>query len=86
MEPEGWSPCSQELATSSYPEANESTQSTSPNPISQRSILMLSFRLRLGLPNQNVVCTSHLPHARHMPRPSHPHVQLKIIMLDVEAD
>jgi hypothetical protein len=24
------------------------------------------------LPNQNVVGTSHLPHARHMPRPSHP--------------
>jgi hypothetical protein len=41
-------------------------------PISLRSILMLSSHLRLGLPNQNPVNTSPLPHACHMSRPPHP--------------
>jgi hypothetical protein len=48
MEPEGSLPCSQQPATCPYPEPNEST---SPNPISVRSILMLSSHLRLGLPS-----------------------------------
>jgi hypothetical protein len=50
MEPEGSLPCSQGPATCPYPEPNES-QSTSPNPVSQRSSLMLSSHLRLGLPS-----------------------------------
>jgi hypothetical protein len=50
MEPEGALPCSQEPTTCPYPEPNES-KSTSPNPISLRSILMLSSHLRLGLPS-----------------------------------
>jgi hypothetical protein len=40
-------------------------------PISLRSSLMLSSHLRLGLPNQNSVNTSPLPHACHMSRLSH---------------
>ena len=57
-----------------------SIQAPQPPPTSQRSILILSSHLRLGLPNglfflmfphQNPVHTSPLPHTRHMPRPSH---------------
>jgi hypothetical protein len=75
MEPEGSLPCSQEPATCPYPEPNESN----PHPqtlFHQEPFLMMSSHLRLGLwvyspfrpRNQNVVCTPHLPHARHMPR------------------
>ena len=58
----------------------DSIQSSQPPPTSWRSILILSSHLRLGLPNglfpsgfphQNPVRPSPLPHARHMPRPSH---------------
>jgi hypothetical protein len=49
MEPEGSLP-SQEPATCPYPEPKW-IKSISPNPISLRSILMLSTHLRLGLPS-----------------------------------
>jgi hypothetical protein len=45
MEPEGSIPCSQEPSTSPYPEPYPS------HPIPLRSILILSTRLRLGLPS-----------------------------------
>jgi hypothetical protein len=48
MEPEGSLPCSQEPATCPYPEPNE-TNPHPPNPVSLRSIFMLSSHLRLGL-------------------------------------
>ena len=57
-----------------------SIQSPQPPPTSWRSILILSFHLRLGspqwslslrFPHQNPVHSSPLPHTRHMPRPSH---------------
>ena len=49
-----------------------------PDPLSWRSILILSSHLRVGLPSdllslrfphQNPVCISHLPHACYMPHP-----------------
>ena len=49
MEPEGSSSHSQAQATCPYPEL--AIQSTHPHPTSQRSILILSSHLRLGLPN-----------------------------------
>ena len=49
MEPEGSLPQSQVPATSPYPEPTRS--SPYPNPISWRSILILSSHLRLGLPS-----------------------------------
>jgi hypothetical protein len=49
MEPEGSSPCSQELATCPYPEPNESNPH--PQTLSLRSILMLSSYPCLGLPS-----------------------------------
>jgi hypothetical protein len=50
MEPEGSLPCSQELSTGPYPEADRSSPY---HPILSplRSILILSTHLRLGLPN-----------------------------------
>ena len=53
-----------------------SIQTTHPHPTFRRSILILSFRLPLGLPSglvphQNPVPTSPLSHTRYMPRPSH---------------
>jgi hypothetical protein len=54
-------------------------QSTSPQPTSTRSILILSTHLRLGLPNRllpsgfptNNLFVPLLPHSCYMPRPSH---------------
>jgi hypothetical protein len=48
MEPEGLLPYSHKPATGPYPERAESSSSI---PISLRSILMLSFHLRPGLPS-----------------------------------
>jgi hypothetical protein len=48
MEPEGPSPYTQQPATCPYPEPDQS--SLRPHP-SQRSILILSYHLRLGLPS-----------------------------------
>jgi hypothetical protein len=48
MEPKGSLPCSQKPATRLYPEPAESSSPPS-IPISLRSILMLSFHLRLGI-------------------------------------
>jgi hypothetical protein len=48
MEPEGLIPCSKEHSTGPYPEKIQSTPSHS---IPQRSILILSIHLRLGLTN-----------------------------------
>ena len=57
-----------------------SIQSTTPHHTSWRSILILSFHLRLGppkwslsfrFPHQNPVYASPLPHTRYMLRPSH---------------
>jgi hypothetical protein len=48
MEPEGSLPCSQEPSTGPYPEPDQSNPS---QPISLRSILLLSRYLRLGLPS-----------------------------------
>jgi hypothetical protein len=47
MEPEGSLPYTQEPATCPYPEPDQS--SLHPHPTSQRSILILSSDLRLGL-------------------------------------
>jgi hypothetical protein len=50
------------------------------HPVSLRSILILSYNLRLGLPSglfpfrfsdQNFLCISHLSHACYMPRSCH---------------
>ena len=43
-------PCSQNPATCSYPEPDQSSPAPSPHPIFLRSILMLAFPLRLCLP------------------------------------
>jgi hypothetical protein len=76
MEPQSSLPCSHKSATGSYPEPAESS---SPHR-SLRSTLMLPSHIRLhlpsgllhsGLPNQNPVNTSPLPHACHMSRPPH---------------
>jgi hypothetical protein len=48
MEPEGSLPCSQEPSTGPYPEPDQSNPA---HPISLRSILLLTTRLRLGLPS-----------------------------------
>jgi hypothetical protein len=58
MEPEGSLPCSQQPATYPYPERAQWIQSTSPNPISLRSILMLSSHQRLGLPSGKILYSS----------------------------
>jgi hypothetical protein len=50
MEPEGSLTCSQEPSTDPYPEPGQSSPYHT-IPISLRSILMLSFYLRLGLPS-----------------------------------
>jgi hypothetical protein len=50
MEPEGSLPSSQQLSTCTYTEPDP-IQSTTLNPISKRSIVMLSIHLRLGLPS-----------------------------------
>jgi hypothetical protein len=58
------------------------TQSTPSHPISQRSFLILSTHLRLGLPSgllpsgfptKYPIFIPRLPHACYMPCPSHPH-------------
>jgi len=49
MEPEGSFPRLQEPATCSFPEPDQSSP-WPPQPTSLRFILILSFRLRLGLP------------------------------------
>jgi len=62
-----------------YPQWDQFSSFPHPNP--WRFILILPFRLRLGLPsglypsdlpNQNPICTSPFPRTCHMPRPSHP--------------
>ena len=50
MEPDGSLPHSQQLTTYPYPEPDQS--SPCPYPTSLRSILILSFHLRLGLPSR----------------------------------
>jgi hypothetical protein len=55
MESEGSIPCSQEPATNSQPQPNESS-----HPVSFRSILMLST-------SQSSVGMTQLSHACHMP-------------------
>jgi hypothetical protein len=50
MEPEDSIPNSQELSTCSYPEPDQSS-THHPSPPLQRSILILSTHLRLGLPS-----------------------------------
>jgi hypothetical protein len=55
MEPEGSSPCSQELSTGPYPEPYRSSPYLS-HPISLRSILIFSTHLRLGLPSGLFPC------------------------------
>ena len=76
MESEGSLSHSQQSATCSCPEPDQS----SPRPTSWRSISILSSHLQprssewspsLGSPHQNSVCTSPFPHACNMPRPFH---------------
>jgi hypothetical protein len=76
-EPEGSSPHSQEPTNDPYSQPGESTP---PQPISLRSILIPSSHLHLGLSSglfpfslshQNPVHVSTLSHACHMPCPPH---------------
>jgi hypothetical protein len=77
MECEGSLPCPQETATGTYPQLDES--SPDPHPISLKSILILSFYLRLCLPSglfisgftTKAFLNFSSPHARYMPRLSH---------------
>jgi hypothetical protein len=78
-EPEGSLLCSQKLAIGPYPEPTESRsphQTLSPKV--QLNVILpppsgsSQWSLTFGLPNQNYVNTSPLPHAYHMPHPCQP--------------
>jgi hypothetical protein len=74
---EGSLPPSQEPATGSYPEPNESNQHiTTITSLRFMLILLSHLSLELALSSkisdQNFVCISHLYHACHVPRPFHP--------------
>jgi hypothetical protein len=83
METEGSSPCSQKPATGPYPKPTESNwphRSLYPClPKVQLNVILpptprwsSQWSLTLGLPNQNPVNTSNLPHACHMSSPPNP--------------
>jgi hypothetical protein len=67
MEPEGSLLCSQEPRADTYPELDESSPPS--HHLSQRSILILSFHLHLGLPSgvflsgspTNIFCVFLIP-------------------------
>jgi hypothetical protein len=78
MEPEGSLAPSQKPSTGPYPEPDQSSPYT---PSYLSSIVILSSRLRLGIPNcppsfwgshQNPICIPLLTRACCMPSPSHP--------------
>jgi hypothetical protein len=75
MGPEGLLPCSQEPATSPYPESDVSIPHL-PNPISLRSSLILTYYHRLGLLSFRISdkkISTHFSslHACYIPHPSH---------------